>query len=225
MVEDYNSIMVNDVWEVVPRPQDRSMVGSRWKYKIKYALDDSVEKYKARFVAKGYAQKEGIDYKETFALVARYTSIRTVISLAAQMGWEIHQMDIKTTFLNGVIEEEVYIEQPKGFETHEKKSHVCRLKKALYRLKQAPRRWLIEDCKKNLATKFDMKDLGQMDYFLGLEVWQQKSEIFLGQGRYATEILKRFKMQDCRPMATPMITNWKKIDASEDKEVDPTLYR
>ena len=117
------------------------MVGLRWIYKVKYVADDSVEKYKARFVAKGYAQKEGIDYEETFTAVARYTSIRTVISLVAQMGWEIHQMDVKTTFLNGVIEEEVYIEQPKGFETHEKKSHVCRLKKALYGLKQAPRAW------------------------------------------------------------------------------------
>ena len=102
MVE-YNSIMVNDVWEVVSRPQDRSMVGSRWIYKIKYAADDNVEKYNARFVAKGYAQKEVIDYLETFTPVAKYTSIRTVISLAAQMGWEIHQMDVKTTFLNVVI--------------------------------------------------------------------------------------------------------------------------
>ena len=141
MVEEYNSIMVNDVWEVVPRPQDRSMVGSRWIYKIKYVADGSVEKYKARFVAKGYAQKEGIDYEETFAPVAKYTSIRTVISLAAQMGWEIHQMDVKTAFLNEVIEVEVYIEQPEGFETHEKKSHVCRLTKALNGLKQAPRAW------------------------------------------------------------------------------------
>jgi len=86
MVEEYNSIMVNDVWEVVPRPQDRSVVGSRWIYKIKYVLDSCVEKYKARFVAKGYAHKEGIDYEETFAPVSMYTSIRTMISLAAQMG-------------------------------------------------------------------------------------------------------------------------------------------
>eukprot|EP00253_Pinus_taeda_P032349 PITA_32349 len=156
------------------------------------------------------------------------------------MGWEIHQMDVKTAFLNGVIEEEIYIEQPEDFETHEKNSLVCRLKKALYGLKQVPRAWygqidgylqkmgssrLIEECKKNLATKFDMKDLGQMHYFLGLEVWQQKGEIFLVQGRYATEILKRFRMGDYRPMATPMITNCKKTDASEDKDVDPTLYR
>ena len=73
---------------------------------------------------------------------------------------------------------------------------------------------IIKDCKENIATDFDMKDLGQMHYFLGLEVWQQKGEIFLGQGRYTTKILKRFQMEDCRPMATPMITNWKKIDTT-----------
>ena len=84
---------------------------------------------------------------------------------------------------------------------------------------------LIKDCKRNFAAKFDMKDMGLLHYFLGLEVWQKNGEIFLGQRRYATEILKRFRMQHCRPMATPMITNWKKIDASWDKEVDPTLYR
>lgn len=90
MVEEYSFIMTNDVWEVVPRPKDRLVVGSRSIYKIKYIADGSVEKYKARFVAKGYAQKEGIDYEETFALVSRYTSIRSFISLATQMGWEIH---------------------------------------------------------------------------------------------------------------------------------------
>jgi len=83
MMEEYISIMVNDVWEVVPRPQDRSVVGSRWIYKVKYDVDGSVEKYKGRFVAKGYAKKEGIDYEETFTPVAKYTSIRTVISLVA----------------------------------------------------------------------------------------------------------------------------------------------
>ena len=141
----------------------------------------------------------------------------------------IHQIDVKTTLLNRVIEEEVDIEQPEGFKTHEQKTHVCRLKKALYCIKRAPRAWygkidsylqkmgfvksdadpnlyylrvgdeplililyvddlfltgsskLIKDCKENLATEFDMKDLGQMHYFLGLEVWQQKGEIFLGK--------------------------------------------
>ena len=110
MVEEYSSILTNDVWEVVPRPKDRSIVGSRWIYKIKYATDDSVEKYKVRFMEKGCAQKEGIYYEETFTTVSKYTSIRSVIFLTAQMGWQIHQIDVKTTFLNEVIEEEVYIE-------------------------------------------------------------------------------------------------------------------
>lgn len=116
--------MTNDVWEVVPRPQERSVVESRWIYKIKHVANDSIEKFKARFVARGYAQKEGIDYEETFAPAAKYTSIRAVISLAVQMGWEIHQMNVKMAFLNGVIEKEVYIEQLEGFETHDQKTHV-----------------------------------------------------------------------------------------------------
>jgi reverse transcriptase-like protein len=141
MMEEYVSIMQNDVWDIVPRPERKSVVTSRWLYKIKHAADGSIEKYKARFVARGFSQVEGVDYEETFASVARYTSIRAVISIAAEMGWQIHQMDVKTAFLNGIIEEEVYIEQPEGFEVHERDSHVCRLRKALYGLKQAPRAW------------------------------------------------------------------------------------
>eukprot|EP00253_Pinus_taeda_P027413 PITA_27413 len=229
MVKEYSSIMMNDVWEVVSGSEDRSIVGSRWIYKNKYVADGSVDKYKATFMAKGSGKG---------------------------MGWKIHQMDVKMTFLNGGIEEEVYIEQPEGSET-------------LYRLKQAPRAWygridnylqqmgfvkgdadpnlyylmvedeplildmyvddlfligssrLIKDYKRNLATKFDMKNLVLMHYFLGLEVGLKDEEIFLGQGRY----LKRFRIQDCRPMSMPMITNWKKIDSLDDKDVDPTLYR
>ena len=117
------------------------MVGSRWIYKVKHAADESVEKYKACFMAKGFSQKEGIDYEETFAHAAKYSSIRTIISLAAKMGWRVHRMDVKTAFLNGVIEEEVYIEQPEGFDVENKETHVCKLHRALYGLKQAPRAW------------------------------------------------------------------------------------
>ena len=99
------------------------------KHKLRNnTADGSIEKYKAIFVTRGFFQKEGIDYEETFAPVARYTSIRTNIALAAKMKWKLHQMDVKTTFLNGVIKEEVYIEQPQGFEVEDKKSHVCKLK-------------------------------------------------------------------------------------------------
>ena len=90
MVEEFESIMKNQVWEVVLRPQGKKVVGSRWIYKVKHAADRSVEKYKERFVEKGFSQKEGIDYEETFAPVARYSSIRTIISLAAEIGWRVH---------------------------------------------------------------------------------------------------------------------------------------
>lgn len=90
MVDEYNSMMKNDVWEVVPRLVDKTMVGSHWIYKIKHAANGNIEKYKSRFMDKGFFQKVGIDYDETFALVARYTSIRAVISLARKMGWKIH---------------------------------------------------------------------------------------------------------------------------------------
>jgi hypothetical protein len=92
-------------------------------------------------VARGFSQKEGFDYDEIFAPVARYTSIRIIISLAAVFGWKLHQMDVKTAFLNSEVEQEVYIKQLEGFVIHGKESHVCKLKKALYRLKQAPRAW------------------------------------------------------------------------------------
>jgi hypothetical protein len=135
MTEEYQSIMKNKVWEIVPKPKNKDGVSSRWLFKIKHVVDGSIEKYKERFVPRGFSQKEGINYEETFAPVAKYTSIRTIIALAAKMKWKMHQMDVKTAFLNGVIEEEVYIEQPQGFEVEDRKSHVYILKKALYGLK------------------------------------------------------------------------------------------
>jgi hypothetical protein len=107
ILEEYDSIMFNDVWEVVSRPVGKSVVTSRWLYKTKYAAHGSIEKHKARFVARGFSQVEGVDYDETFAPVAKYTSIRSIISIATEMDWRIHQMDVKTAFLNGFIEEEV----------------------------------------------------------------------------------------------------------------------
>jgi hypothetical protein len=273
MTEEYQSIIKNDVWEIVPRPKSKDVVFSKWLFKIKHVVDGSIEKYKARFVARGFSQKEGIDYEDTFAPVARYTSIRTIIALAAKMKWKLHQMDVKKAFLNGIIEEEVYIEQPQGFEVEDRKTHVCNLKKALYGLKQAPRAWygridsfltslgftkskvdsnlyfkvmndepvilllyvddlfltreekLITDCKKKLNAEFEMKYLGLMHYFLGLEVWQSPKKIFLNQGKYAVEILKRFDMLECKSMNTPMETKLKLLVDTSSKLIDATLYR
>jgi hypothetical protein len=137
MLEEYQSILKNDVWEIVPRPKRKDVVSSKWLYKIKHVVDGSIEKHKARFVARGFSQKEGIDYEETFSHVVRYTSIKTIISLTTKMKWKLHQMDVKTTFLNGFIEEKVYIEKPQGFEVEDRKTHVYMLKKDLYGLKQS----------------------------------------------------------------------------------------
>ena len=124
-----------------PNPNVKVTVSSKWIYKIKHAVDESIAKYKARFVARGFSQKEGIDYEETFVLVARYTSIRTIMALASMMKWNLNHMDVNTSFLNGVIEEEVYIKQPQGFEVEDIWTHVCKLKKAMYGLKQDHRAW------------------------------------------------------------------------------------
>jgi hypothetical protein len=140
-IEEYDSILKNDIWKVFPRPHGKSVVTSKWLYKIKHATDGSVEKLKPRLVAHGFSQKEGINYDEIFAPVARYTSMRIIISLASIFDWKLHQMDVKTVFLNSEAEQEVYIEQPEGFVIHGKESHVCKLKKDLYGLKQAPRAW------------------------------------------------------------------------------------
>jgi hypothetical protein len=110
MLEEYRSILKNNVWDIVPRRNDISMVSSKWIYKIKHANDGSVEKFKAIFVARGFTQKEGIDYKDIFSPVAMYTYIRTIIALASVLGWKLHQMDVKTTFLNGKIEQGVFVE-------------------------------------------------------------------------------------------------------------------
>ena len=125
----------------MPGPEVKSVVTSRWLYKIKHAVDGNIEKFKARFVARGFSQINGVDYNETFTLVAQYTSTRSLISIVAEMGWQIHQTDVKTAFANRIIEEEVYVEQPQGFEVLGRETHVCRLRRALYRLKQALRAW------------------------------------------------------------------------------------
>jgi hypothetical protein len=107
MVEEYDSIVKKSAWEIVPIPIDKSTVGLRWIYKVKKVIDGSVEKYKATFLARGFSQIRGIDYDESFVPVARYSSIRSILALSTQMGCRIHELDVKTAFLNGIIEEEV----------------------------------------------------------------------------------------------------------------------
>ena len=105
MVEEYQLIIKNDVWEIVPRPKDKSLISSKSIFKTKNSTNGSIKKYKSIFVPHGFSQKEGIYYEETFGLVSRYTSIRTILSLKSNMKWNVHHMDVNTTFINGLIEE------------------------------------------------------------------------------------------------------------------------
>lgn len=139
--EEYQAMMENDTWELVPLPHGREAIGCRWVFKTKYRADGSIERYKARIVAKGYAQRPGLDFTETFAPVAKLASIRAVLALTAIEDLELDQLDFTSAFLNGDINEDLYMEQPEGFREG---NLVCRLKKAVYGTKQAPRQWYIK---------------------------------------------------------------------------------
>ena len=141
MQEELNQFQRNNVWNLVPRPKEKSIVGTKWVFKNKLDENGKIVRNKARLVAKGYSQEEGIDFDETYAPVARLEAIRLMLAYACYKNFKVFQMDVKSAFLNGYIKEEVFVEQPPGFEDPFKADHVFKLNKALYGLKQAPRAW------------------------------------------------------------------------------------
>ncbi|KAK9101268.1 hypothetical protein Scep_024698 [Stephania cephalantha] len=140
MEEEMKAIEKNETWEITDLPEGKNAIGLKWVFKTKFANDGSILKHKARLVAKGYAQQYGIDFEETFSPVARFETVRLILALAAQLQWMVYQFDVKSTFLNGELHEEVYVAQPEGFEKGNE-TKVYKLRKALYGLKQAPRAW------------------------------------------------------------------------------------
>ncbi|CAL1405650.1 unnamed protein product [Linum trigynum] len=141
MDEEIGAIEKNKTWELVSLPKNQKPIGVKWVFKTKKNAKGEVVRHKERLVVKGYSQRPGIDYNEVFAPVARMESVRMVITLAAQNGWKIHQMDVKSAFLNGYLEEDIYVEQPPGYIVEGQEDKVLKLKNALYGLKQAPRVW------------------------------------------------------------------------------------
>ena len=137
----YEALMKNETWDLVPYPNENNVIGNKWTYKVKFNSVGDIEKYKARLVAKGFAQKYGVDYEETFAPVAKMPTVRIILSLSAAQGWKVFQLDVKSAFLNGDLDVEIFMNQPEGFIVEGKESFVCKLKKSLYRFKQAPRAW------------------------------------------------------------------------------------
>ncbi len=140
MQEKYDSLVVNNTWTLVPLPKGRKPISCKWVFKIKHGVDGKVERYKARLVARGFTQTFGVDYNETFAPIAMFVLIHYILALTSIENMKIHQMDVKTAFLNGDLEEEIYMEQLEGF-TQEGEHLMCKLHKSLYGLKQSPRAW------------------------------------------------------------------------------------
>src|SRR5438270_1075425 len=138
---EIQSILQNHTWELVDLPSGCKPLGSKWIFKRKMKADGTIKKYKARLVIKGYSQREGLDYFDMYSPVSRITSIRMVLAIAALRNLEVHQMDVKTAFLNGDLDEEIYMRQPEGFSAPGKEKKVCKLVKSLYGLKQAPKQW------------------------------------------------------------------------------------
>ncbi len=141
MQEEYASLMTNGTWELVPLLKDRKSVGCKWVFRTKKDASGHIVRHKAKLVAKGYSQVEGVDFNETFAPVAKFTTIRCMLAIGSAMDLEIHQMDVKTAFLNGELKEDIYMDQLQGFVQDGKEDLVCKLKKSLYGLKQSPRAW------------------------------------------------------------------------------------
>ena len=142
MEEEMYSLYKNDTWELTVLPKGKKAIGCKWVYAKKQgSLKKDTVRYKARLVAKGYAQREGIDYNEVFSPVVKHSSIRILLALVAQYELDLDQLDVKTVFLHGDLDEEIYMSQPTGFKTAGKENMVYKLKKSMYGLKQSPRQW------------------------------------------------------------------------------------
>ncbi|KAJ9548657.1 hypothetical protein OSB04_021200 [Centaurea solstitialis] len=255
MKAEMQSMYDNQVWELTDLPQHCKAVGRKWVFKKKTDMDGNVHTFKARLVAKGFTQTHGIDYDETFSPVAMLKSIRILMAISAYFNYEIWQMDVKTAFLNGKLTEDVYMEQPEGFEDPKNPNKVCKLLKSIYGLKQASRSWnlhfderikefgfaksefepcvytkfsgsivtflvlyvddillignnvpTLQSVKEWLSKCFQMKDLGEAAYILGIKIYRNRSKRLIGlsQSTYIDKVLKRFRMDESKKGFIPM---------------------
>ncbi|KAJ9547407.1 hypothetical protein OSB04_019950 [Centaurea solstitialis] len=255
MKAEMQSMYDNLVWELTDLPQHCKAVGRKWVFKKKTDMDGNVHTFKARLVAKGFTQTHGIDYDETFSPVAMLKSIRILMAISAYFNYEIWQMDVKTAFLNGKLTEDVYMEQPEGFEDPKNPNKVCKLLKSIYGLKQASRSWnlhfderikefgfaksefepcvytkfsgsivtflvlyvddilligndvpTLQSVKEWLSKCFQMKDLGEAAYILGIKIYRNRSKRLIGlsQSTYIDKVLKRFRMDESKKGFIPM---------------------
>nr|GEV88180.1 hypothetical protein [Tanacetum cinerariifolium] len=236
-----------NVWVLVHALDNISPLTLKWLFKNKHEEEQTVTRNKSRLVVRGYRQEEGINFEESFASVARMEAIRIFLAYALHKSFSVFQMDVKTVFLHTSLQEDVYVCQPEGFIDADYPSHVYKLKKALYGLKQAPRRFhddilvvqvyvddiifgsthpryikLFSDLMK---SRFEMLMMGEMTFFLGLQVNQSPCGIFINQYKYVLEILKKYGMESCDAVGIPMEIK-DKLDLDQNgTPVDATKYR
>ncbi|GJV99131.1 putative ribonuclease H-like domain-containing protein [Tanacetum coccineum] len=274
MQEELLQFKLQQVWVLVDLPHGMKVIGTKWVYINKRDERGVVVRNKARLVAQGYTQEEGIDYDEVFAPVARIEAIRLFLAFASFMGFIVYQMDVKSAFLYGTIDEEVYVSQPPGFVDPDHPTKVYKVVKALYGLHQAPRAWyatlstflekhgykrgtidktlFIRRNKKDIMlvqvyvddiifgstnkswcdefealmqSRFQMSSMGELTFFLGLQVKQNKGGIFISQDKYVAEILKKFDLVNVKAAITPMETKMPLTKDEEAFDVDVHLYR
>jgi histone deacetylase 1/2 len=141
MNDEYQALIENKTWHLVPPSSTHNIIDCKWVFHIKTNVDDTIDRYKARLLAKGFKQRHGIDYEETFSPVVNLATIRLVLNIVVSRGWSLRQLDVKNAFLHGILEEEVYMKQPPSFEHPHTPHFMCKLDKAIYGLKKAPRAW------------------------------------------------------------------------------------
>ncbi|KAL8156098.1 hypothetical protein AgCh_001257 [Apium graveolens] len=233
MQEELNQFERCDVWELVKPPKNASVIGTKWIFKNKVDEFSTVTRNKARLVAQGYNQQEGIDFDQTCARVVRLESIRMLLTYACYKNIKLHQMDVKSAFINEFLEEEVFVKQPPGFEHEQHPDYVYKLKKALYGLKQAPRAWykrlsklLIKmaslEC---MSGEFDMSMMGELNYFLGLQIKKSKDGIYVHQLKYVKNLLIRFGFEHVKSKSTPMNQKSKQTSDENGRAIDIKKYR
>ena len=274
MKDEYNALLKNQTWTLVSPTVSRKPIGCKWVFRVKENPDGTINKYKARLVAKGFHQQASSDFTETFSPVVKPVTVRTVLTLAVTHRWSIQQIDVNNAFLNGTLEEEVYMQQPPGFEAADK-TLVCKLNKAIYGLKQAPRAWFdklkgsllshgfhaskcdpslfllhtgslsimvlvyvddiiitgnssafISGLITQLNSDFSLKQLGNLDYFLGIEVTHlPNGSLLLSQAKYLTDLLAKVNMLNANGMPTPMVSTSKLSRFGSEPVSDPTQFR
>ncbi|KAG7541464.1 Reverse transcriptase RNA-dependent DNA polymerase [Arabidopsis thaliana x Arabidopsis arenosa] len=274
MGDEINSQVQNNTWNLVPPNPSYNLVGCRWVFRIKRKADGSVDRFKSRLVAKGFHQRPGIDYFETFSPVVKQPTIRLVLGQAVSRGWVLRQLDVNNAFLQGELSEDVYMAQPPGFIDEDRPDFVCKLNKAIYGLKQAPRAWynalrtFLVDCGfynsvadtslfvlhklgiylfvlvyvddivvtgnsashvqafiDLLAARFSIKDMGELSYFLGIEVTRTEAGLTLTQTKYINDLLHRTNMVSAKPVSTPMEENLCLSASTGPLLDDPAEYR